>query len=98
MTNDQLVNLLGPFLSSSAGIAVFLYLAKEKLTKYDRAADASLKTESKVETMNEKLIEIKVELEKLEKMREEFILLKAETKAQWRHIDELKKDFRELSQ
>jgi hypothetical protein len=84
--NDLISQAFIPFLSGSGGAALLVYILRKKLDNIDEIPGIK----KDVEFIKEKIIENKLEFGKMEKHREEQILLKSEIKAQWRHIDELK--------
>lgn len=84
--NEIISEALVPFLSGSGGTALMYYIFKKKLDYIDEIPGIK----KDVEGTNKAVSRIEAELDKIEKFREEQILLKAEVKAAWRHIDDLK--------
>lgn len=76
-----------------AAIAASTYWIKSSLRKIDQINILM----SDVKSLGEKLGEIKESLNRHEEIRDRFILLEAETKTQWRKIDEVKEVLKDLS-
>lgn len=68
------------------------YWMKSHLKKVDQITTLM----NKVDGIAEKLTEIKSGMDKFDTMRDEFILLKAETKTQWARIDDVAKRMRDV--
>ena len=73
--------LIGP--AMIAGIGFWI---KSSLNKVEKISDLVIE----LRHIKEKQTEIKLELERLTKQREEFVLLKSEVKTQWQRLDELR--------
>lgn len=88
MIDPQIAASLVP---SLAAVAVG-YWMKSHLKKVDQITTLM----NKVDSIAEKLVEIKTSMDKFDRMRDEFILLKAETKTQWARIDDVSKQMRDV--
>ena len=86
MTSEQLnaFTLLSPLLSPLT-IAFFGWWLKSQLKKIDEISNVLME----IGYIKEKLLELKINQEKMESTREDFIVAKSEMKSQWKKIDDL---------
>lgn len=92
MTLESVMAQMLPTIAGPVSVAVVGYWLKGQLRKVDQIATIVLE----MHHIKEKLIELKVELEKLNQAREDFIILRSEVKTQWRKMDELENRMRGL--
>lgn len=93
MNLDEVLTKIAPEMVSPIMVMIIGYIIKSKLSNIDQIAGLLVE----MKTLKEKLAEFKVEFDKLEKHREEFILLKSEVKTQWIRVDEIKEQIKEMS-
>lgn len=88
--SDELIKYLLPVLSGPAGVVIGVWWIKRKIENIEKIPEMILILKHLEEKIVEFKAESKLELQKLNTTRDEFILLKQEVKAQWRHIEEIK--------
>lgn len=94
---EELIKYLLPVLSGPAGVAVGVWWIKRKIEHIEKIPEILLLLKNLEEKIVEFKAENKLELQKLNATRDDFIILKQEVKAQWRHIDDLKAQFKLMS-
>lgn len=87
---EEIIKYILPVLSGPVGVAIGVWWIKRKIEHVEQIPVLINKLDHLTEKIMEMKTETKLELTKLNTTRDEFILLKQEVKAQWRHIDEIK--------
>lgn len=88
--NDMLIKIL-PELLSPALVAVVMFWMKSQIKKVDQISQLLVE----VHSLKDKMSSVLADLEKVQKQREDFIILKSEVKTQWVRLDELKERVKE---
>lgn len=70
-------------------MAVIGWWIKGQLNKIDKISEIIVK----IENLRERILELKIMIEKLDQTREDVVLLKREVSTQWKRYDELTKRF-----
>lgn len=83
MENDKWVFLL----SSPLSIAVIGWWIKGQLNKIDKISEIIVK----IDNLKERILELKIMVEKFDQTKEDVILLKRDVSTQWKRYDELTK-------
>lgn len=87
--SDELIKVLVQAIPAPALVVIAGIWMREKLTKIDKLTDVI----SKLDSINEKLVRLESNVERLENKREvereEFIHVKSKVDAAWRAIDKL---------
>jgi len=83
---QELLEKLAPQLISPMAVIAIGYIIKSKLGQLDQVTAILMK----LQNIEEKVAELKMKLDGMDKHREEFIVLKSEVKTQWQRVDEIR--------
>lgn len=92
MNIEQFYAVLIPIIAAPVSVLVVGYWIKTQMRKVDQISTILID----LQYIKEKQVEIKIELNKFNQVRDEQILLKSEVKTQWRRLDEIKERLLEV--